>query len=91
MEERMVDDDFGKNEDFSVEIPDGAEDNYNENEVGLTPTQLAALEEERDVNRKRRKRRETSALHRADLRFRADISKRLRNILRRRFLTIPTA
>lgn len=52
MEERMIDDDFGKNEDFSVEIPDGAEENYNEDEVGLTPTQLAALEEERKRQQK---------------------------------------
>lgn len=47
MEERMIDDDFGKNEDYSLDLPEGESENYNEDEVGLTPTQLAALEEER--------------------------------------------
>jgi len=47
MEERIIDDDLNKNGDYSLEIPESDDENYNEDEVGLTPSQLEALEEER--------------------------------------------
>lgn len=47
MDERMIDDDEELDGAFLLDVPDTNEEEYDEDAVGLTPTQLAALEEER--------------------------------------------